>query len=117
MNSILPFVIETALTLILASLLAGYLRPSLGRVLMDLCGTPDRARFWTAFSNILLVGMPVIFALNYRPEAESFDELFFEIAGRLSGTLGSFLFALFMIGIAVSLFALVASRSRKVDSK
>lgn len=115
MNSILPFVIEVVLTLILASLLAGYLRPSLGRVLMDICGTPDRARFWTAFSNILLIGLPVIFALNYRPRAGRFEESFFDIAGRLSANLGSFLFALFVIGIAISLFALVAPKPRKVE--
>ncbi|MGE5464096.1 MAG: hypothetical protein ACM3PS_12115 [Syntrophothermus sp.] len=117
MNMILFFLLEVVLTLILSLLLVGYLRPYLGRVLTDLCGTEDRARFWTAFSNILLIGMPVIFALNYRPEAGNSEELFFEVAGKLSGNLGSFLFTLFSIGIAVSLFVLVGSISKKVDIK
>jgi hypothetical protein len=117
MNTILSFIIEVVLTFALALLLVGYLRPVLGRVLTDLCGTEDRARFWTAFSNILLIGIPVIFALNYRPEARNFEKLFFEVAGKLSANLGSFLFALFVIGIVISFFALAASISRKVDTK
>lgn len=117
MNAITFFLIEVVLTLLLSLLLVGYLRPFLGRVLLDLCGTEDRARFWTAFSNIILIGLPVIFSLNYRPEASSPEELFFDVAGKLSANLGSFLFALFTVGIGVSLFVLINPKSRKVDTK
>jgi hypothetical protein len=117
MNTIVSFLIEVVLTLMLAMLLVGYLRPFLGKILVDLCGTEDRARFWTAFSNILLIGMPVIFALNYRPDARNTEELFFNVAGKLSANLASFLFALSVVGIGVSLFALVNPKSRKVDTK
>ena len=70
MNTIFSFLIEVVLTLVISVLLVRYLRPYLRKVLIDLCGTEDRAQFWTAFSNILLIGMPIIFALNYRPEAK-----------------------------------------------
>ena len=117
MNSILAFVIEVALTVVSAVLLAGYLRPFLRKVLVDLCGTEERAQFWTAFSNILLIGLPVIFALGYRPEARSAEALFFEVAGRLSSNLGGFLLALISVGIIVSFFALVAPRQRNAEAK
>lgn len=117
MNTILFFAIEVVLTILISMLLAGYLRPFLGRVLLDLCGTEDRSRFWLAFSNILLIGLPVIIALNYRPEARDVEDLFFEVAGKLSGNLGGLLFALISIGIMVSFFALVAPKSKKVDTK
>jgi len=35
-----------------------YMRKSLQIILADLCGTSDRARFWTTFSNITLFFVP-----------------------------------------------------------
>jgi hypothetical protein len=110
MNAILAFLVEVALTLVLAMLLARYLHPYLIKILVDLCGTEDRARFWSAFSNILLVGMPLIFSLNFRPQSRTQEELFFEMASKLSGNLGGFLVALISIGIIVSFFALASRR-------
>ena len=110
MNTILSFVIEVSLTLLIAALLVNYLRPFLWKILVDLCGTEERARFWTAFSNILLIGLPAIFALNFRPIASGPEGLFFEIAGKLSANLGGFLLALIGVGFIVSFFALAARR-------
>jgi hypothetical protein len=117
MNTILSFIIEVALTLVISSLLVRYFRPFLRKILIDLCGTEDRAQFWTAFSNILLIGMPVIFALNYHPEARNAEELFFEVAGKLSGNLGGMLVSLLGIGFIVSIFALFAPRPKQVEAK
>lgn len=117
MDKIFYFLMEAALTLVISVLIVQYLRPFLRKVLMDLCGTEDRAQFWTAFSNILLIGLPMIIALNYQPEARSTEELFFEVAGKLSGNLGGFLFALIGIGFIVSFFALVAPRPPKMEAK
>jgi hypothetical protein len=116
MNSIVSFLIEVILTLILFSLVVAYLRPFLHRVLVDLCGTEERAQFWLAFSNILLIGLPLIFALAYRPEATNGEELFFEMVGRLSGNLAGFLVAMIGIGMFVSLFALTAPK-QKMETK
>jgi hypothetical protein len=117
MNSIISFLIQIALTLAFTFIIVGYLRPCLRTVLTDLCKTVERAQFWTAFSNVLLIGMPVIFALNYKPEAAATEELFFEVASKLSGNLGGFLFALVAIGLVVSFFALVAPRPNPAESK
>ena len=117
MNSLVSFLLEVALTLIPSMLLAAYLRPFLRRVLTDLCGTEERAQFWVVFTNILLIGMPMLFALNYRPQATNAEELFFELAARLSGNLGGLLLALIGIGLMVSFFALVAPRQRQVETK
>jgi hypothetical protein len=117
MNTSFSFLTEAALTLVISVLIVQYLRPFLRKVLMDLCGTEDRAQFWTAFSNILLIGLPMIIALNYQPEARSTEELVFEVAGKLSGNLGGFLFALIGIGFIVSFFVLVAPRPPKMEAK
>jgi hypothetical protein len=110
MNTILAFLVEVALTLILAVLLIRYLHPYLIKILVDLCGSEDRARFWSAFSNILLIGMPLAFSLNFSPLAETPEKLFFEMASKLSGNAGGFLAALIGIGFIVSFFALAARR-------
>lgn len=117
MNTIFSFVIEVTLTLIIVALLVVYLRPFLRKILIDLCGTEDRAQFWVAFSNVLLIGLPIIFALNYRPVASSPEGLFFEIASKLSGNLGGLLLALIAIGIIVSFFALASRRSAEMGSR
>jgi SNF family Na+-dependent transporter len=117
MNTIFSFLIQLFATILIVYLIVGYLRPHLRKVLVDLCGTEERAQFWTVFSNILLIGMPVIFAMNYRPAAQNTEELFFDVAGKLSGNLGGLLLALVCIGIIVSFFALVAPRQPKAEAK
>jgi len=117
MNTILAFLMQIALTAILSIIVVGYLRPSLRKVLTDLCGTEDRAHFWTAFSNILLIGLPIIISLNYKPQAGGVEEFFFEISSKLSGNLAGLLFALIGIGFIVTFFALVAPRPIKEEAK
>lgn len=115
MNAIFFFLLEVILTLAICMLVFRYLRPFLNRILVDLCGTEDRAQFWTVFSNIILVGLPLLIALTYQPEANQAEELFFEITRRISGNMISFLFALVGIGLAVSFFALVAPRQKETS--
>jgi hypothetical protein len=117
MNPILSFIIEVFVTIICCSLLAANLRPYLHRILLDLCGNEDRAQFWMVFSIILLVGIPFIFALGYRPEALTSQSAFFEIVGRISGNLYANLGTLLVIGVIISFFVLVAPKPGKGESK
>lgn len=117
MNTIISFLVHVFLTIAVTALVVNYIRPYLRKVLVDLCGTEERAQFWTVFSNVVLVSLPGILALNYRPEAVTLEELFFEIAGRLSGTLAGFLFGLVGVGFVVSIFALFAPRPAKAEAK
>jgi hypothetical protein len=66
---------------------------------------------------MLLVGLPAVIALNYKPEASNAEELFFEISRKLSGNLAGFLFALAGAGIMIAFFALFAPRTPKAESK
>ena len=112
MNTIFSFLIQVAVTLIAAALIMAYFRPYLRRILVDLCGTEERANFWAAFTNILLIGMPVILSLNFMPDATDAQGLFFEIVRKLSGNLIGFLFALTCTGGIISFFALFAPRTK-----
>ncbi|WKZ34401.1 MAG: hypothetical protein QY332_12340 [Anaerolineales bacterium] len=115
MNTILFFLLEVTLTLVICLLVFRYLRPYLNRILVDLCGTEERAQFWTVFSSIVLVGLPLLIALTYQPEAVHAEGLFFEIIRRISGNLMGFLVALVGTGIIVSFFALVAPRKKETQ--
>ncbi|MBL8103227.1 MAG: hypothetical protein JNM02_11890 [Anaerolineales bacterium] len=115
MNTILFYLLEVILTLSISMLVFRYLRPFLNRILVDMCGTEERAQFWTVFSSIVLVGLPLLFALNYQPEATKAEELFFEITHRISGNMLGFLLALLVIGCIVSFFALVAPRRKETE--
>lgn len=117
MNTIISFLVQVILTLVIVTLIAKYLHLHLKKVLVDLCGTDERAQFWTAFSNVILIGIPLIFSLNYRPEISDAEELFFDVAGKLSGNLGGLLVALIGIGIIVSFFALVSPKHSKTEAK
>lgn len=113
MNTIFAFLIEVIATFVICTLIFRYLRPFLNRLLVDLCGTEERAQFWTVFSSIILIGLPLLFGLMYQPEANKAEELFFELTRRVSGNLISFMFALVGIGFIVSFFALVAPRTKE----
>jgi hypothetical protein len=114
---VISFLIEGALTLIVCYLSAAYMRRYLHLILKDLCGSEDRAAFWTVLSIFLLVGIPAIRALNYHPVMVASQDLFFEIIGRFSDNLVSFLPTLIGIALIVSLFALVAPKPTKVETK
>lgn len=110
MNTVLIYLAQLIITLLACLGLAAYIRPHLRRVLADLCGTEERAQFWTIFSNLMLVVLPVIFGLGFLPAAESSQAAFFELADQLRWNLLGFIFALLCIGGAVAFFALVAPR-------
>ena len=113
MNTIAAFGIEFFITLLVGFLLMLYLRPSLQRVLIDLCGGEDRARFWSAFSVVLLIGFPSVAALGYRPLSGYETDMFFDMARQLGQNVLAFLAALIALGIVVAFFALVAPRTPK----
>jgi hypothetical protein len=113
MNAILAFLLEVIITFAICVLTFRYLRPFLNRILVDLCGTDERARFWTAFSSIILIGLSLLFSLMYHPQAQKAEELFFELTRHISGNLIGFMLALAVIGCIVSFFALVAPRAKE----
>jgi uncharacterized membrane protein YhaH (DUF805 family) len=88
-----------------------YFRPYLRHILLDLCGTYERAQFWVVFSSILLVGLPLIFALGYNPMNSEPGMEFYATANQVRLNLLGLIFALLGIGCMVSVFALLAPSS------
>ena len=109
MNSIFFYLVSLLITLIITLLLILYLRPPLKRILVDLCGTEERAHFWTVFSVIILVATPFLMGMGYHPAGQG-TALFFGMATQIRSNLFSFLFALGATGGVVAVFALFAPR-------
>jgi hypothetical protein len=112
MNAISSYLIDLVLTFVIAGLLTLALRNALSQVLLDLCGTQERARFWTQFATIMLVAMPVVIGLGYSPDGEAGRALIFETGRQLGLNMMGYLFALTITGGFISIFALLAPRSR-----
>jgi hypothetical protein len=68
-----------------------YVAKHLRSLLIELCETAERANFWLAFSNVSLVLLvPLIFALEYKPEFGSDKPVVFEVATQLKYALIGF---------------------------
>ncbi len=113
MNELAAFGIDFVVTLVIGVLLVLYLRPSLHSILVDLCAGQERAHFWTVFSTMVLIAVPMISALGYVPGGEGIDHGFFNITHQLAQNLVSFILALIAMGFVVGFFALVAPRTPK----
>ncbi len=90
---------------ILASLsIVTYLKPHLKTVLIDLCGSIERANFWTAFSNVAISLVPLIFAMHYRPGTEERTAIILELGRQLEWALVGLVASVVMLGIVLSRF-------------
>lgn len=117
MNQITTYIVSLIVTLLVSTLVTLLLRAALRRVLVDLCGTEERANFWTIFSMIMLIATPLVIGMGYTPEVSASSDLFFEMARQLRGNFFGYLFALAVIGGFVSFFALFAPRPKAGEGK
>lgn len=84
--------------------IASYVSKHLRLLLVELCGTVERASFWLAFSNVALVVVPLIFALDYKPEAGANWNAVFAMAAQLRASLVGFVVTLSILALVVFRF-------------
>jgi len=104
MNSAIPFLIDVGLVAILSISLVTYVKGHLNHLLVELCGTEERAGFWLVFSNVILVLVPLIFALDYKPEFEPDRNFVFEMAAQFKQAIVGFVVALGSLGVILFQF-------------
>jgi cobalamin synthase len=104
MGDAITFVAGVGANAAIALVVVVYLRPSLNKLLADLCGTQERANFWSAFSCVTLVLVPMIFALHCRPEAGQPLSAVFELATQMEWALIGLVCTVVMLGLVLSKF-------------
>lgn len=87
MNLTTTFLADVALVVLACVGIVAYLSKHLRTLLIELCGTVERASFWLAFSNVALVLVPLIFAMSYKPESGPETNVAFEMASQSSTAL------------------------------
>lgn len=115
MNSLGHFLVEIGITLLVCSLAIAYLRPVMMKILTDLCGTEERAKFWTTFSCILLLSLPLIASLGFSPSPNTGSNGVYEIAHQLKNNLINFVLGLVLIGFVFLFFTASAPKTRYQD--
>ena len=102
MNEILIFLIGLGLTLSICLIIVGSLQSPLQKILIDLCGTEERASFWTAFSTVILILMPVVFAMHSYPSVN--EGIFFQITTQVRWALIGLVGSVVMLGMVIGTF-------------
>lgn len=115
MNTGLVFLIEISITLLVVILMLAYLRPFLRRILVDICGTEDRAQFWTTFTNIVLLSLPLLAALGFTPPAEGDPVI--GVIHQLKSNLTNFLLGMVFIGFILLIFSASTSGAIKREKQ
>lgn len=81
-----------------------YLRPHLRAILVELCGTVERAAFWVAFSNVALCLFPMIFAIYRWPDEPGRGLLVRELGMQVGAAIGGLLAAVIVLGLVLGTF-------------
>jgi uncharacterized membrane protein YhaH (DUF805 family) len=104
MNPTIAFVTDVSLAVVISMGIVAYVKGQLRSLLVELCGTAERASFWLAFSNVTLVLVPLIFALDYKPEFGPDKTLIFEMATQLKYAMIGFVIALCALALVMLRF-------------
>lgn len=104
MSVVVAFLLGLAATMgvVLVALL--YLRNPLQTILTDLCGTKDRARFWTVFSNITMFLVPLALALDHQPDPNLKQAAIFEISSQIESATFGFVISVVVMGVILSAY-------------
>jgi hypothetical protein len=104
MSLTMAFLSVMGLAAFLSIGLVAYVKAPLRSLLIELCGTKERASFWLAFSNVTLVLVPLIFVLDYKPEFGPDKSMIFEMATQLKYALIGFVIALSALALVMLRF-------------
>lgn len=96
------FLIGLTLALGMALTVAAYLRAPLNKLLLELCGTAERAAFWAAFAQISVVLVPVMFALHQAPL--SAEPAVVDLAMQIKWTLAGLITTVVLIAMVLGRF-------------
>ncbi len=117
MTTSVLFVTGLVLTLFTATAAVIYLKSSLQKILIELCGNSDRASFWTAFCNVTLILVPLVFSMHYSPGQSSDRPAVLELANQLEWGLAGLIGSVLILGWVLSRFIFRIPVGREHNSR
>ncbi len=104
MNEISIFLVGLGITALTSFLIVIYFKPHLKKILLELNGDKERpANFWVAYTTIILMLVPLIFAIWIVPEDPDVS-VFVQISKQLKWSLMGLVISLVIIGIIIIRF-------------
>src|SRR5689334_8425125 len=103
MNTTSIFLTNVIVTTAICIGIVLYIAKPLRALLMELCGSAERAGFWVAFSTTSLVLVPLVFALAYQPTSPS-GPVILEVAAQVRSGLIGFLLSFGALGLILLWF-------------
>jgi hypothetical protein len=117
MDEITIFLITEALTLVIAGAVALFIRRHLRNVLTDLTGTAERAAFWTAFTTLLLILIPLTVVMFVPHPSASGQAAFFCVIDQLKWSLSALVATLLSCAFVIILFVWVNPYPRQREGQ
>lgn len=104
MSEISIFLVGLGITVLTSFLIVIYFKPHLKKILLELNGDKERpANFWVAYTTIILMLVPLIFAIWIVPD-DADVSVFFQISKQLKWSLMGLVTSLVIIGIIIIRF-------------
>ncbi|MCB0396531.1 MAG: hypothetical protein KDD36_07755 [Flavobacteriales bacterium] len=101
-KSVLVFLLGICVVLMLSVLVVVLFRNYIRNVIMDLNGDHERqARFWVAYSTILMILVPLIIALIFVPSQEAALSPFYHIVKQVKWSLIGLVMTIFVLGVSI----------------
>jgi hypothetical protein len=104
MGDVAIFITGVGVAVLVSSGVVVYLGRSLRKLLVDICGTEDRANFWTAFAIVTLLLVPLIFAMHCHPEARPEVPFIYKLGTQIEWALGGLAASVMASGYVISRF-------------
>lgn len=98
------FLIALALSLLMSALVVWYTKQALHRVLVDLCGEDHRARYWSTFSNVMLLLVPAAALMLGHASDRPVESPIFSIVDQLKWSTVGLIVSFFAIAMGVAAF-------------
>ena len=104
MNEITIYLTGLGITAVICFLIVIYFKPHLKKMMLELNGEKERpANFWVAYTTIILMLIPLIFAIWIVP-GDRYESVFFQISNQLKWALMGLVTSIVIIGIIIIRF-------------
>jgi hypothetical protein len=98
------FFVGSAIAMGIVLAVIWYLRKPLQAILTELCGKPERARFWSAFSHVTLFLIPLIAVLSRGTELPFRQSGVFAISEQIKAGMTGLVCSVVTLGVVLSVY-------------